>query len=235
MDDIRALTFDVGGTVFDWQSPIRERIKEMALERGTEIDQKQFALDWRAKMFGILMSVRDGKSPWMNADEMHRRALDHLAEQYAGLALSADDRDDLTKIWHRLNAWPDFPAALERLRRRYRCIVLTVMSFSIVVDSSRVSGILWDGILSCEFLGHYKPDKEVYQKGASLIGLQPAQVMMVAAHPADLRAAKAAGLHTAYVEPKLDEPEFPGFAKASPEEFDVVSKDFTDLADRLCK
>ena len=170
----------------------------------------------------------------MNADQMLREALNPVSERYPTLELSPADLDDLTMIWHHLQAWPDFPPALERLRQRYRVIVLTVLSFAIVVDCSRLSGISWDGIISCELLGHNKPDKEVYQKGVNLLGLQPEQAMMVAAHPGDLMAARAAGLHTAHVEPKLDEPDIPGMILASPDEFDIVAKDFGELADRLC-
>jgi 2-haloacid dehalogenase len=234
MNHIQALTFDVGGTVFDWQSPILERVSALNRERGAGIDVKQFSLDWRAGMFVVAKAIREGKLPFMNADRMLRQALDPIAEAYPSLKLSPADRDDLTTIWHRLEAWPDFPPAMERLRQPYRLIVLTVLSFAIVVDCSRFSGITWDGIISCELLGHNKPDREVYLKGAGLLGLEPEQVMMVAAHPADLMAAKAAGLHTAYVESKLDEPDIPGMVLASPDEFDVKAKDFTDLADRLC-
>ncbi len=234
MNDIQALTFDVGGTVFDWQTPILEEISALDRERGAGIDVKQFSLDWRVGMFKVAKAIREGELPFMNADRMLRKALDPIAEDCPSLKLSPADRDDLTTIWHRLKAWTDFPPAMARLRRRYRLIVLTVLSFAIVVDCSRFSGITWDGIISCEFLGHNKPDREVYLKGAGLLGLAPEQVMMVAAHPADLMAAKAAGLRTAYVEPKLDEPDIPGMVLASPDEFDVRAKDFTDLADLLC-
>jgi len=150
-----------------------------------------------------------------------------------GLA-AVEDRDELNQVWHQLKAWPEFPAALLRLRQEYKVIVLTVLSWSIAIDCSRCSGISWDGILSCEFLGHYKPESQVYHAGARLLGLEPDQVMMVASHAVDLRGAKAAGLHTAYVDPKSDEPDFLGFADADPHEFDIWVSDFTKLADELC-
>ncbi len=234
IDGVSALAFDVGGTVFDWQTPIRAEIAARAERLGVGTDAKAFAFDWRTRMFGILAEVRRGDLPWMNVDEIHRLALDRMRPDYPELAFSDGDLDALNRVWHRLRAWPDFPDALARLREPYIVIVLTVLSWSIAVDCSRASGIAWDGILSCEFLGRYKPEPEVYRSAARLLGLAPDEVMMVAAHGADLRAAKDAGLRTAYVAPKLAEPDFPGFTEASPDEFDVVAADFADLADQLC-
>ena len=133
MKEVEALAFDVGGTVFDWQTPIRAAVKSLARERGAEVDDRQFALAWRAGMFGVLKQVREGTLPWMNADQMHRRVLDDLAEKYSRLDLSTQDRDELNRIWHRLKAWPDLPGALARLRERYKAIVLTVLSWAIAV------------------------------------------------------------------------------------------------------
>ncbi len=233
-DTVKALAFDVGGTVFDWQTPIRKEIDARAKTLGIGIDSKKFAFAWRTGMFAILAEVRSHKLPWMNVDEIHSRTLDKIALDFPELEFRSEDLDDLNRAWHKMTAWPEFPDALTRLRERYTAIVLTVLSWSIAVDCSRNAGICWDGVLSCEFLGHYKPDPEVYWSGARLLGLKPEQVMMVASHGADLRAAQKAGLATAYVAPKLAEPEFPGFPEASPDEFDIAVDDFTKLADRLC-
>ncbi|MDP6039474.1 MAG: haloacid dehalogenase type II [Candidatus Latescibacteria bacterium] len=199
LSTIKALTFDVGGTVFDWHRTIRDEIQRIVSERNVEIDTAQFANDWRSHMFAILAEVRSGQLPWMNADEMHRRALDEIMIQHSTLELTSLERDDLNRVWHRLRVWPDAPEAIEQLRTRYTVIVLTVLSWAIVVDSSKAVGISWDGILSCEFLGHYKFDVSAYQVGVRLLGIEPHEAMMVASHPWDLNGAKAAGLHTAYV------------------------------------
>lgn len=235
MTQIQALAFDVGGSVFDWKSAVREEIEARAQAQGVEIDSEAFAMDWRFRMFEILGQARRSEIPRLNADEMHRRALDDLAAKYSDLALSPQERDEVNQAWHRMKAWPDFPAALIRLQEHYRVVVLTILTFSIVVDCSKVSGITWDGIISCEFLSHYKPQPEAYQAGCRLLGLPTDQVMMVAVHPLDLKAASAAGLRTAYVEPYLQEPALPGFsAEPTPEAYDYYAKDFTDLADQLC-
>ena len=141
LSKIKALTFDVGGTVFDWHSTIRDEIARIASEREAEVDAARFANDWRRRMFEILGNVRDGDLPWMNADEMHRRALDDIAPDHPTLDLNASERDELNMIWHRLNFWRDAPDAIEALRGRYTVVVLTILSWSLVVDSSKKAGI----------------------------------------------------------------------------------------------
>ncbi|PON12473.1 haloacid dehalogenase type II [Candidatus Entotheonella serta] len=172
LSTIKALTFDVGGTIFDWHHTIREEIERLAQDRGVEIDCANFTNNWRWRMFELLGQVRSGNLPWMNADELHRRALDDMVIKYSALDLTKDERDELNQVWHRLRVWTDAPHALEQLRTRYTVVVLTVMSWAIVVDSSKVAGITWDGILSCEFLGHYKPDADAYHAGVRLFGDQ---------------------------------------------------------------
>ncbi len=156
-----------------------------------------------------------------------------MIETYPALDLTTAERDELNRVWHSLRVWPDAPQALEQLRRRYTVVVLTILSWALVVDSSKTAGITWDGILSCEFLGHYKPDPEAYHAGVQLLGLAPHEAMMVAAHPGDLRAAKEAGLHTAYV-PRPGERGEGNDPDLSPQpDFDVNATDFHDLARQL--
>ena len=233
LNTIKALTFDVGGTIFDWHHTIREEIERLAQTRDVEIDYADFTNNWRWRMFELLGQVRSGARPWINADELHRRALDDMIEKYPVLNLTTTEQDELNQIWHRLRVWQDAPQALERLRSRYTVVVLTILSWALVLDSSKTAGITWDGILSCEFLGHYKPDPEAYQAGVRLLGIAPHEAMMVAAHPGDLRAAKAAGLYTAFV-PRPGERGEGNDPDLSPQpDFDVNATDFHDLARQL--
>ena len=182
----------------------------MAAEQNADVDVAQFATDWRAWMFQMLARVRSGELPWMNADQIHRRVLDDVLDKHSALSLSKSERDNLNDVWHRLSSWPDAADAIQRLRGRYTTVVLTVLSWSIVVDCSKHNAIDWDGILSCEFLGHYKTDAEAYLTALRLLRAEPSQAMMVAAHTGDLRGAKAAGLHTAYVHREGESDVFPG-------------------------
>jgi len=155
-----------------------------------------------------------------------------VADRHPALGLTDDEKDGLTDAWHSLNAWPDANPAIQRLRSRYTVVVLTVLSFGIVVDSSKYSGIDWDGIISCEFLKHYKPDVDAYLDGLDLLGIEPREAMMVAAHKWDLLAAKEAGLATAYVPRPRERGRATKFEATLPDA-DLNARDFTDLADRL--
>ncbi len=235
LSKIKVLTFDVGGTVFDWRGGIQEEVTRLAAEQGADVDVPQFATDWRTWMFDTLARVRSGELSWRNADQIHRSVLDDVLEKHSALELSASERDKLNEVWHRLSAWPDAAAAIERVRGRYTTVILTVLSYSIVVDCSKYNGIGWDGILSCEFLGHYKTDPEAYLTALKLLRVEPSEAMMVAAHKRDLQGAAAAGLHTAYVhrEGESDVPPGSSSLSSAASEFDVVAADFPDLADKL--
>ena len=235
LSGIKALTFDVGGTVFDWRGTIEDELRILSATKSVDVDISQFATDWRSGMFQMLARVRSGELPWLNADQMHRRALDNVLTAHASLSLSGPERDQLNEVWHRLRAWPDARGAIEKLRDRYIVTVLTVLSYSIAVDSSKHNGIDWDGILSCEFLGHYKPDPEAYQKAVKLLALEPEEVMMVAAHGGDLQGAIGAGLHSAYVHREDDwYRSYPTDEPTSPlSTFDLSADNFDELAEKL--
>ena len=185
-------------------------------------------------MFAVLSEVRFGARGAMSTDAMQRASLRKLAADFPALALTAADMDALAGVWYRLKPWPDVPDAVDRLRDDYTTVVLTVMGWGAMMASSKAAGIAWDSILSCEFLGVWKPDAEAYLTVPRLLALRPDEVMMVAAHPGDLSAAAAAGLRTAYVirpatcEPGYDPNDFPRA------DFDVNAKDFPDLVRQLC-
>ena len=227
---VKVLMFDVGGSIFDWQTATRTAVAALAKSRDVTIDDRAFVFDWRRRMFETLAEVRAGSLSWRNADRIHRDVLGELAEEYPALALSNDDLDELNRAWHRMDVWGDVPAALSELRNHYIVAILTVLSLSIVVDSSKHAGIDWDAYLSCEFLGIYKPEPEAYQSAARLLGAAPEETMMVAVHPPDLLAAQRAGLKTAYVRPKLEEMGSRGETAS----FDIIAENYSHLAELLC-
>ena len=231
LDGIKVLTFDVGGSVFDWQSSTQAAVQQLATERSVDLDVSEFCFTWRRRMFECLTEVRHGKRPWQNADALHRSVLDELAEQYPKLELSPSDRDSLNEAWHQMDVWDDVPDALQMLRKDYIVSILTVLSTSIVVDSSKHAGIDWDAFISCELLGVYKPEPEAYQKAAELFRVKPSETMMVAVHPPDLLAAQRAGLATGYVKPKMWEMGSDGDFSG----FDVIAEDYIDFAKQLCE
>ena len=232
MDNVRGLFFDVGGTVLDWKNTTREKIQELADEKGESIDSEAFANDWRGEMFKIHTQVRQGNLPWMNSDDMHLRALENLTPTYP--ILTAIDHLALVKTtWHHLKAFAGAPEAINRLRTKYTVVVLTILSWESIVNSSKTARVQWDGILSCEFLGYYKPSLQAYLKATRLLGLKPSEAMMVAAHEGDLAAAQAAGLHTAYVNVPEEDNMAEGFEQPSETNFDFQAQDFESLCKQL--
>jgi 2-haloacid dehalogenase len=232
MDEVKGLFFDVGGTVFDWKNTIRGRVQELAEISGESVDSEALANDWRSEMFKIHNQVRLGNLPWMNSDEMHLRALKNLSTTYPILA-GIDGIALIKSTWHQLRAFAGAPEAINRLRTKYTVVVLTILSWESIVRSSKAAGVQWDGILSCEFLGYYKPSLQSYLKGIELLGLKPEEAMMVAAHEGDLAAAQTAGLHTAYVAVPEEDCVGEGFKQPATKSFDIEASDFETLCHKL--
>ena len=232
MDNVKGLFFDVGGTVFDWKSTARERIQELADARGKEIDSEAFAIDWRDEMFRIHTQVRYGNLPWINSNQMQLQALENLSATYPLLA-DIDRRSLVNSTWHNMNAFAGAAEAINRLRTKYTAVVLTILSWEAIVKSSKAAGVQWDGILSCEFLGYYKPSIQSYLKATSLLGLKPEEAMMVASHEGDLAAAQTAGMYTAHVSVPVKDNVGEGFETPGEIHFDIVANDFYALCEKL--
>jgi 2-haloacid dehalogenase len=177
--------------------------------------------------------VRTGDLPWTKLDDLHRMILDKILGDFGMTMLTDAEKSDLNRVWHRLKPWPDAPAGLARLKKQFIIAPLSNGNISLMTDLARFAGLPWDCILGAELVRHYKPDREVYLSAASFLDLQPEDVMMVAAHLGDLRAAKGAGLRTAFVARPL---EFgpAGKPDSKPDaSVDIPAKDFNDLAAQL--
>jgi 2-haloacid dehalogenase len=227
---VRALTFDVFGTVVDWRtSLIREgQLLQQRLALPA-LDWAAFADDWRAGYQPAMHEVRSGALPWTDLDGLHRRILDRLLAA-RGLVLPETEAAHFNRAWHRLIPWPDSVAGLWQLKARRTITSLSNGHVALLVNLARHAGLPWDTVLSAELFGHYKPDPEVYLGAARLLGLQPHEVMMVAAHPSDLRAAAACGLRTAYVPRPLERGPGGLMEPWREGEFDLVAPDFMALA-----
>lgn len=230
---VKALTFDVFGTVVDWRGSIVREGTAFGKQHGLKVDWAGFADAWRGGYRPSMDRVRRGELPWTNIDTLHRMILDALLEQFGLTGLSEADKEHLNRVWHRLEPWPDAVAGLTRLRRGFIIATLSNGNIALLTNMAKHAGLPWDCILSAELARHYKPDPEAYRTAAELLGLRPDQVMMVAAHKGDLRAAQAVGLRTAFVpRPQEFGPERPPDMAPEPA-FDVHARDFGDLADQL--
>ncbi len=230
---VKAVVFDTFGTVVDWRSSVAREVDALAKRKGVTIDGAKFADAWRAGYGPSMNRVRSGELPWTKLDALHRMILDRILVDYKFTGLSEDEKDALNRAWHRLTPWPDAVAGLTRLKKKFIIAPLSNGNISLMTNLAKHSGLPWDVILGAELVRHYKPDREVYQSAADILDLKPADVMMVAAHLGDLRAAKQAGLRTAFVtRPKEfgpdGKPDLKGDASV-----DLSATDFNDLASQL--
>ena len=231
--EVKALTFDVFGTVVDWRTSIINEGVQLGKKKGLNVDWAKFADAWRAGYGPSKERVRKGELPWMNLDTLHRTLLNRLLVDFNITGLSEAEKDQMNRVWHRLKPWPDAVNGLTRLRKRFIIATLSSGNMALLTNLAKNAGLPWDCILSSELAKHYKPDKEVYQMAADMLGLQPGQIMMVAAHGGDLHAASTVGFKTAFVRRPLEYG--PGRKPdITPDSsFDVVATDFKDLAKKL--
>jgi 2-haloacid dehalogenase len=231
--EIEALAFDVFGTVMDWRGSIVAEGERLGREKGLRVDWGRFADAWRARYRPSMERVMRGEQPWTLLDDLHRATLDEVLAEMGVAGLSDAEKDDLNLIWHRLRPWPDSVPGLMRLRSRYVLATLSNGNVRLLVDMARHAGLPWDCVLSAELVRAYKPDPRVYQMVGRLLRVAPRAVLMVAAHPADLRAARAEGLRTAYIPRPLEYgPDAPPDLTPDPS-FDLTATDLLDLARQL--
>ncbi len=239
---MRALIFDVFGTVVDWRSGVISAGEALAARLGAAsvdgadgadgVDWAAFADAWRGRYLPSMDRVRRGEQPWTNLDDLHRASLAELLDEFGVTGLADADVTDLVMAWHRLDPWPDSVPGLTRLKARYTIAPLSNGNVSLLVDMAKRAGLPWDLVLSAELVQHFKPDPQTYRSAPELLGLRPDQVMMVAAHLDDLAAAADCGLRTAYVWRPLEWG--PGGTAPEPTASpDHTVDSLTELADQL--
>lgn len=229
---VRALAFDVFGTVVDWRSSVTAELEEFGRRHGLSRDWASFADDWRAGYAPAMDRVRRGDLPWTRIDDLHRDRLMELLDA-AGISVDVAEVDELNRAWHRLDPWPDSVAGLTRLKTKFVITTLSNGNVSLLTNMAKRAGLPWDCVISAELFRHYKPDREAYLGCADLLGVDPQELMLVAAHPGDLRAARDAGLRTGFVFRPLEHGPDRRLTMPAEGEFDVLATDFGDLADQL--
>lgn len=238
---VKVLAFDVFGTVVDWHGTIARHVDGLGLHNAQgPVSGSRFAFAWRAGYQPAMDRVRRGELGWTRIDELHRMILDQVL-----VDLGIDDpvtrteafRAELNRIWHRLDPWPDSPGGLARLKRRFVITTLSNGNIGLLTNMAKHAGLPWDCILSAEVFRHYKPDRQAYLGVCDVFDVAPSEMLMVAAHKDDLRAAKACGCRTAYIERPLeygDAPPVPWHKDLTRDaDFDWHATDFNDLADQL--
>lgn len=223
---VRALTFDVFGTLLDWRSTMTRAIGDS----GLEVEPEELADEWRTRALGATQQVNHKQRPWASFDALHQVTLDELLEE-RGLELPHEGRADLVRAWHRLDPWPDARAGLDALRHDQVVAALSNGNLALLVDLARHAGLRFDCLLSAELAHVYKPEREVYVTGVRLLGLEPSEVMMVAAHPLDLKGARGAGLRTAFIDRPLEYG--PDSPRREDPDADISVTDLVQLASQL--
>jgi 2-haloacid dehalogenase len=233
LDEIKAntqvLAFDIFGTVVDWHGSILREVQSLY----PALDANAFALAWRAGYQPAMTRVRSGELGWTRIDELHRLILDGLLSKFGLSHLSEAERLHLNRVWHRLDAWPDSVAGLQRLKSKFTICSMSNGNLGLLTNMAKRAGLPWDCVLSAEVFRAYKPDPTAYLGVAQVFDLQPHQVMLCAAHHDDLVGARACGLRTAYIERPLE------FGALQPKDVspqvgnDLHARDINALADLL--
>jgi len=233
ISQIKALVFDVFGTVVDWRTSIIQELEAFGAQKGISADWAAFTDDWRALYQPSMEEVRAGRRPWTILDVLHRESLEKLLTKYGIDGLSEEEKDHINKVWHRLKPWPDSVPGLHRLKARYLIGTLSNGNIGLLAWMAKNAGLSWDVILGAEPARAYKPLPEAYLRTAKILGLRPEQMMLVAAHNDDLAAAAAQGYATAFVaRPTEYGPHQTKDLKAE-REWDVVTDSFLGLAEVL--
>jgi 2-haloacid dehalogenase len=230
---VQALLFDVFGTVVDWRGSIIDDLTRFGAGKGIVADWQAFTDDWRGMYQPAMEEVRSGRRDWTVLDVLHRESLDKLLAKYGISELSEADKERLNRAWHRLKPWSDAVEGLTRLKSRYIIGTLSNGNVGLLTRLARHAGLPWDVILGAETARAYKPLPQAYLANAALLDLQPAQVMLVAAHNADLAAAAAVGLRTAFVPRPQEYGPYQTRDLKAERPWDVVCTSFVELADAM--
>jgi 2-haloacid dehalogenase len=229
---VKALFFDIFGTLVDWRTSIAREAKAVLEPLGYKADWLAFADAWRDEYQPGMEEVRAGRIPFSKLDVLHRRNLDRILPRFGFSGLSEEVTSDLNRAWHRLDAWVDVAPGLQQLKRKFLLAPVSNGNISLMVDLARRNGFPWDAILGAEITGDYKPKPRVYLAAAEAFDLAPGACMMVAAHTNDLTHAAACGLRTAHIARPNEKG--PGRGEAGPSApVDIAVDSMTELADRL--
>ena len=230
---VKALTFDVFGTVVDWHGSVAREVRDLARAKGLRVNAAKFAKEWRAGYRPAMDRVRRGEAPFQKIDAIHRAILEEVLQRFKATTLSEEEKAHLNLAWHRLKPWPDAVRGLKRLKAKLIIATLSNGNTGLLVNMARNGKLPWDCIFSSDTFKHFKPDPEMYLGAADALSLAPGEVMMVAAHKADLRAAAENGLKTAFVKRPHEHGRGGNPDLASEADFTINAESFLDLADQL--
>jgi 2-haloacid dehalogenase len=234
MKRIKAILFDVFGTVVDWRGSLIGDFAAWGPTRGLQVDWTGLVDAWRGAYIPSMQRVRSGELPWYNLDELQTQSLAEIGPRFGLPAELGDaDRDYIVHGWYRLDPWPDAVPGLTRLKKHFIIAPLSNGNVALLVNMAKRAGLPWDMVLATELFRAYKPDPQTYLGAVALLGLAPHEVMMAAAHNFDLHAARALGLRTAFIARPTEYGPQQKIDFSADSDWDVVAEDIEDLAKRL--
>ena len=225
--------FDVQGTATDFHSTVCREAQRISAGRHPGVDWAEMVRRWRASYFTVLEAAQGRGGAWVSVRSVYRDALDAVLDELGIAGFSDAQREELTLAWQRLKPWPDVVPGLTRWKTAYTLATLSNADVSAVVNISKRAGLPWDAVFAAEMAGVFKPDPAIYDMAATYLGLDPAEIMMVASHKYDIRAAGRLGYATAFVARPLEFGVDGEADAAYSDEFDVNASDFLDLAAQL--
>ena len=231
--DIKAILFDTFGTVTDWRSSILDDFRAFGERNALEADWEALLDEWKTGYRPGMDAVRSGEWPWTRVDQIYRTKLDEILPRYGLAGLAEGEKVYLNRAWHRIDPWPDAVDGLTRIKKKYVISPLSNGDVDCLVNMAKRAGLSWDVILCAEIFRHYKPDPEVYLGAVELLGLEPHEVMLVAAHNYDLRAARSHDMRTGFVARPTEYGAQQKTDLKAEEEWDVIATDFRELASAL--
>ena len=236
---VKALFFDVFGTVVDWRSGIVSAAEKISKKNNISLKAAEFADAWRAEYQPAMEEIRIGKRDFTILDILHMENLQKISSKFNLNNLTNEDNNFLVTAWHRLPGWPDSSEGLQKLKKKFILATQSNGNIALMVNMAKHSNLNWDVILGAEVLGYYKPHPEAYLRACKALNLDPSECLMVAAHDDDLKAASLQGMKTAYVHRPFEYGKEKLFDLAEvndykgDREWDIISKDFNDLAHQL--
>ena len=231
--NLKALAFDVFGTVVDWRGSIAREGAIWGQVKGIDLDWFAFADAWRGLYQPAMERVRTGEVDWINLDGLHRMNLDQLLPDFSLDDLNESELVHLNHMWHRLDPWPDSVLGMNRLKNNFTLAALSNGNVALIVNMAKRARIPWDTILGAEIVGHYKPEPKAYSKSVELLGLNPEEVLMVAAHNNDLVAASRVGLRTAFIRRPLEYGPTQTVDADPTGDYDFIAESLIELAKQL--
>lgn len=232
----RALAFDVFGTVVDWRSSIAAESAVFLKRIGREdLDPADFTDFWRGRYLRVMTAYAASGRPFTTLDVLHREMLDETLEAKGVDRASLDEAllRDWTFAWRRLKPWPDTVEGLTRLKTRFPIVTLSNGNIALMLEMARRGGLPWDAILGAEVSRAYKPDPRAYLGTVDALGLAPGEVCLVAAHHADLAAARACGLTAAFIARPMEYGGRRAPDADAVQDWEWSADSLTDLADKL--